>query len=473
MSWRVGDFVAVRDATVRLRAGQIHALVGENGAGKSTLLKLMAGALAPSSGQILVDGAVLSPATQAEAIRRGVGMVYQHFALVPSFTGLENLMLGVEPVGPGGWLRPGVMEARARQVAEQTGLQVNLGVPVNQLGVGERQRLEILRVLVRGARALLLDEPTAVLTPTEAQGLYELLRRVAAQGAAVAVVTHHLDEVLRHADEVTVLRRGEQVFQGEVGGVSADELAARALGQIPRVPRPLEVPYDAPTLLELEGLQAEGLGPLSLRLRRGEVLGVAGIDGNGQDALVEALAGLRGARGALRLGGQELGSTTVLARRSAGLEVVHGDRHRFGMLADASVHDNLVLGDLGPGEAELGARRLAASGVEPRDPGRQAGALSGGNQQKLVMARALDRGPRVLVAAYPTRGIDAAAGALVRQHLVTAAQGGAAVLLISGDWAELRTVAHRIVVMRKGVLVAELPPDASEQELGKSMMEGA
>lgn len=470
---RFGDKTAVRGASVRLFPREIHALVGENGAGKSTLLKAMAGAVVPVEGEVRIRGQRLDPATPAEAIRRGVGMVYQHFALVPSFTGVENLMLGVEPVGLLGWLRPSVTRARAEEIAASTGLRVDLDSPVSSLSVGERQRLEILRVLVRGASLLLLDEPTAVLTPAEAEKLYGLLRRIAEQGAAVAVVTHHLEDVIRHADRVTVLRGGEQVFQGSVAETTGAELSRRALGEIPPVGRPARVDPEAPALLEVEGLQAEGLAGVELRVRRGEVVGVAGIDGNGQEALVEALAGLRPARGSLRLGGRELAGASPAERRAAGLEVVHGDRHRFAMLAGATIHDNLVLGDLGPDEEAVAARRLAGSGVAPAEPSLRAGALSGGNQQKLVMARALDRAPRVLVAAYPTRGIDAAAAAQVQRRLVAAAEGGAGVLLISGDWGELRSVAHRLLVLKKGLVAAELPPDAGEEALGKIMLEGA
>ncbi|MCS6899252.1 MAG: ATP-binding cassette domain-containing protein [Polyangiaceae bacterium] len=470
---RFGDKVAVHKASVRLFPGQIHALVGENGAGKSTLLKAMAGAVVPTEGEVWIRGQRLDPATPAEAIRRGVGMVYQHFALVPSFTGMENLMLGVEPVGLLGWLRPSVTRARAEEIAAMTRLRVHLDVPAASLSVGEQQRLEILRVLVRGASLLLLDEPTAVLTPGEAQGLYELLRRIAKQGAAVAVVTHHLEDVSRYADQVTVLRGGEQVFQGAVSEVTTAELSLRALGEIPAVKRPTAVGGEAPELLVVVGLQAEGLDVKELRVRRGEMVGIAGVDGNGQEALVEALAGLRPARGSQRLGGCELAGAPPSARRAAGLEVVHGDRHRFALLAGATIHDNLVLGDLGPDEEAKVVRRMAVSGLIPADPSLQAGTLSGGNQQKLVMARALDRAPRMLVAAYPTRGIDAAAAAQIQQRLVAAAEGGAGVLLISGDWSELRTIAHRLLVMRKGRVVAELPPDVREQELGRVMLEGS
>lgn len=470
---RFGEKVAVHRASLQLLSHEIHALVGENGAGKSTLLKVMAGAVTPIEGEVWIRGKKLSPITPAEAIRCGVGMVYQHFALVPSFTGIENLMLGAEPAHRWGWLLPEITRRKALEISESTGLHVRLDTPTTEMSVGERQRLEILRVLVRGAGALLLDEPTAVLTPAEAENLYELLKRIVRQGTAVAVVTHHLNEVVRYADKVTVLRRGEQVYHGNISGTSIQELTVRALGQIPRVDRPMESPYSTSTLFKVENLGTEDeLTGINLTVKSGEILGIAGIDGNGQEALIEALAGLRPAQGVQRLCGCDLTGATPAERRAAGLEVVHGDRHRFGMLASATIHDNLVLGDLGEHEEEMVKRRLERSGVEPANPALQAGALSGGNQQKLVMERALDRTPRVLIAAYPTRGVDAAAAAQIQQRLVTAATNGTGVLLISGDWGELRAISHRLLVLRKGKIVAELAPDTSEQELGKAMLDG-
>ena len=477
VSWWVGDCVAVRRASIALRAGRLHALVGENGAGKSTLLKALAGAIEVTEGEVRIDGQRLSPPTPAEAIRRGVGLVYQHFALVASFTGLENLMLGAEPAGPGGWLRPAELRQRAGSLARETGLEVPLDVPVERLSVGQRQRLEIVRVLLRGARVVLLDEPTAVLTPGEADGLYALLRRLASQGTAIAVVTHHLDEVQRFADEVTVLRRGQVVSSGPTAGVTVAELSARALGAIAPVEPPAPIAGEAPVVIDVHDLHTEGesvpVHGVSLTVRQGEVVGVAGIDGNGQEALVEALAGLHpAARGRMTLAGVDLTGAGVRERRCAGLEVVHGDRHRFGLINAASLHDNLLLGD-SPSDDVAAARRLTDSGAVPAAPEREASALSGGNQQKLVMARALDRTPRAMVVAYPTRGVDAAAAAQIRRRLVEAAAGGAAIVLVSGDWDELRAIAHRLVVLGKGRVVAELPSDVSPDKLGEALLAGA
>jgi simple sugar transport system ATP-binding protein len=474
---RYGDCVAVRRVSVRLDPGKIHALVGENGAGKSNLLKMMGGLVEPDQGEILVGGAPLRPFRAAEAIRRGVGLVHQHFALVETFTGLENLMLGVEPVGPLGVLRPAEMLRRAREVAAETGLDVPLDLPVAHLGVGERQRLEILRVLVRGARALLLDEPTAVLTAQEADGLYVLLRRVADGGATVAVVTHHLREVIAHADEVTVLRRGEHVHHGAVRETTLEQLTALVLGEIGEVPAPAPLAVGAEVLLAVRGLASSGgaseaLKGVSIEVRRGEVVGVVGIDGNGQDSLVQALSGLERCRsGTIEVRGQDVTSLGVHGRRGAGVEVIFGDRHRHGVIEQATVHDNLVLGDLGmDDEDRVAEARLEASGAVPRDGQAAVRSFSGGNQQKLVVARALGRSPVVLVAAYPTRGVDAGACAALQQRIAAAAREGTAVLLVSADWGELRALCHRLVVLVKGAITAELPSTASEAELGRAML---
>ena len=491
---RFGDFTAVDAADATLSPGEIHAIIGENGAGKSTLLKLAAGVLAPSSGQVFVGESVLSPATPTEAIHRGVGMVHQHFMLVSAFTALENLMLGAEPVTSGGRLDPGAARQRAQTIADRTGLRVPLDAVTETLSVGERQRLEILRVLYRGARAILLDEPTAVLSPLEADELYKTLRALADDGATIAVVTHRLDEVARFADRVTVMRRGKVVLaraysrQGE-GTAHADELTRAIMGGDPPLPfaRP-ELDETAPIVLEIKGLSLTDvggqrrLGGVDLTVREGEIVGVAGIEGNGQRELVRALAGLEPrATGSVTVAGRDLMGLSVRARR-ASLGVVLEDRHEEGLCQDATVGDNLVLGDLGDRrdgepafvESSAIARRMQRFDIQPPDPARLASALSGGNQQKIVIARALDRLPRgprsTAVLAQPTRGVDVGAAAAIHAAIGEAAASGIAVLVISADLAELRKLAHRIVVMRRGEIVQSLSPDATETEIGRAML---
>jgi simple sugar transport system ATP-binding protein len=487
---RFGDFVAVSGATLEIGPGAIHAIIGENGAGKSTLLKMAAGVIAPSEGEVRVDGRPLRPATPAEAITRGVGMVHQHFMLVHAFRAIENVVLGSEPTRALGRLDLAGAEARARSIMESAGIGVPLGAVTATLTVGERQRLEILRVLYRGARALLLDEPTAVLSPIEAEELYATLRRLADGGASVAVVTHRLDEVSRFADHVTVMRRGKVVLsraqERASAPLSTDELTRAIMGGDPPPSfSPPELAPDAEVLLEVKDLSlASPAGPalldgVDLAVKAGEIVGVAGVEGNGQRELVRALAGMEPrATGRVAVAGCDLSGARVRARRPL-LGVVHEDRHAEGLLLDATVGDNLVLGDLGdPGpldERATIARRIDAFGVHPAEPGRRAGELSGGNQQKIVIARALDRFTRpgvraAAVLAQPTRGVDVGAAAVIYRAVGDAARAGMAVLVISADLAELRRLSHRIVVMRRGKVVKSLPRDASETEIGRAML---
>ena len=488
---RYGDFTAVNAADATLSPGEIHAIIGENGAGKSTLMKLAAGVLAPSSGRVLVGTSALAPATPAEAIARGVGMVHQHFMLVSAFTALENLMLGAEPVRSFGRIDPAAARAKAQAIAERTRLAVPLDAVTESLSVGERQRLEILRVLYRGARAILLDEPTAVLSPLEADELYKTLRALADDGATIAVVTHRLDEVARFADRVTVMRRGAVVLarpyaREDRGAARADDLTRAIMGGDPPLPfaRP-ELADDATIVLEIKGLsltEAGGqrrLGGVDLTVREGEIVGVAGIEGNGQRELVRALAGLEPrATGRVAVAGRDLTGLTVRARR-ASVGVVLEDRHEEGLCQDATVGDNLVLGDLGDRDPTFVedaaiARRMQRFDIQPPDPARLAAELSGGNQQKIVIARALDRralGARsAAVLAQPTRGVDVGAAAAIHAAIGEAAASGVAVLVISADLAELRKLAHRIVVMRRGEIVESLSPDATETEIGRAML---
>jgi simple sugar transport system ATP-binding protein len=485
---RFGEVVAVAGATVTFHAGQIHAVCGENGAGKSTLLKIVAGMVSPDAGHVEAFGAPLVPHTPREAIRRGVGMVLQHFALVPVFTALENIMLGAEPVGPLGVLDLTSARRRAEAVARDLGVQLPLDATVESLGIGDRQRLEISRALYRDAKLLILDEPTAVLTKDEALALYTTLRRLADAGTGVVVVTHKMDEVRAHADVVTVMRRGEVVFtrtlargQGAdleaqvaevtaaimggagtttVGGATASTVASAGAGAASR-----EV------VLELRGVTLEGaLGDVSLTVRAGEIVGIAGVEGNGQRELVAVLAAERA---------PDAGTV-----RGDALSVLREDRQSEGLVLDASLRDNLVLGelaafagrggwlDLGALEAEAAAR-LARSGANG-DLERAARTLSGGNQQKLVVARALARlGParaRVLVAAQPTRGVDLGALRDIHARLRAAAAAGAGILVLSADLDELRALCSRILVLARGRIVADLPPTTSDEALGRAML---
>jgi len=503
---RYGDFWAVRGASVTLEPGVIHAIVGENGAGKSTLLKAAVGLVPLATGSVRIGEG--SGARDAGA---AIGMVHQHFMLVSAFTALENLVLGAEPTRSFGRLDLSRARREASELMEKTGLRVNLDARASELAVGERQRLEILRVLYRGARAILLDEPTAVLSPLEAEELYAMLGRLAEEGATIAVVTHRMDEVIRHARRVTVMRRGRVTLsraispdepmgfgaQGAVRRPGApsvdleDELTRAIMGgEPPPEASPPELAEGSEVALEVDGLvlvDASGrrsLDGLGLSVKKGEIVGIAGIEGNGQRELVRAIAGLEpDVVGTIVVDGKRLGparsSADLRARRRA-IAVVHEDRHEEGLMLDASVGDNLVLGELdalsGPGaEASLVARRIERFGVVPPDASRRAGDLSGGNQQKIVLARALDRieaSPEraLVVLGQPTRGVDVGAAATIHAAIIEAAKHGLGVLVISADLAELRRLSHRLLVLHRGRIVAELSPTASDDVIGRAML---
>jgi ABC-type uncharacterized transport system ATPase subunit len=480
---RFGALVAVRDVSCAFRAGEIHAVCGENGAGKSTLLKLVAGMLVPDAGEVFAFGAPLDPHTPREAIRRGVAMVLQHFALVPVFTALENIILGAEIASPVGVLDRAAARARATKVAKDLGVELPLDVLVETLGVGDRQRIEIARALFRDANLIILDEPTAVLTKTEAEGLYATLRRLADGGKGVVVVTHKMDEVRAHADVVTVMRRGELVFtrpldragdlNAEVDAVTAAIMGAHADGRRHDV-EPTEARSengDADDVLGMANVHLDqGLVGASLTVRAGEIVGIAGVEGNGQKELVSLLSGERT---------PSSGSLKV-----ASVAVIREDRQLEGLVLDASLRDNLVLGeldrfahwgvlDLASLESEAKQRMDRSGALRSNDAAaldRTARTLSGGNQQKIVVARALARDAKLVVAAQPTRGVDLAAAQDIHAELVRSAKRGAGVIVISADLDELRALASRILVLARGRIVADLPPTASDDEIGRLML---
>ncbi|HEY8040375.1 MAG TPA: ATP-binding cassette domain-containing protein [Polyangiaceae bacterium] len=472
---RYGTVHAVADVSLAFEAGRLHAVVGENGAGKSTLLKMAAGVVVPDRGRVLVDGAPLEPHTAHEAIRRGVGMVQQHFALVGVLSALDNVMLGAEPVRSLGRLDGAAARARAEAVAREMGVTLPWDAPVETLGVGDRQRLEIVRTLVREARVVILDEPTAVLTPGEAGALYATLRRMADAGRAVVVVTHRLDEVRDHADDVSVMRRGRLVSTRALEARDDETLAAITrdiMGEEPPPPVERRARTVGDVRLELRDLRrGRALQGVTLRVAAGEIVGIAGVEGNGQRELVRVLSGLDAADGG--------------SLRAGAVVVVHEDRLAEGLVAAASVRDNLVLGELrsftrfglvDAAALEREARaRLDHAGVVPADLDAPARALSGGNQQKVVVARAVARSAKadVLVMAQPTRGVDLGAARAIHGEIARAADAGKAVLLVSADLSELRALCDRLLVMRRGRIVAELPPEASDASLGEAMLGGA
>jgi simple sugar transport system ATP-binding protein len=472
---RFGDVHAVRDVSLSFSAGRIHAVVGENGAGKSTLLRIAAGLLAPDRGTVRVCGSPLRRASARDALALGVAMVQQQFALASALTALENFMLGAEPAGSFGRLDRSAAQAKAERAARDLGVDLPWSVPVERLSMGERQRLEIVRAIARDARVLILDEPTSVLTPGEAAGLYTVLARLASPERTIVVVTHRLDEVRAYADTVSVLRHGRLVATRPIRG--RDDAEMRALTDDVMgadAPPPLARPPPPATgeaRIELRDVTSDaGLHGLTLSVLAGEIVGVAGVDGNGQDALVRVLAGLESASGGVV--------------RADAVEVVHADRDRDGLVGDAPVRDNLLLGEFSRFarrgfvsrralEREADAR-LRRGGVVPPDLDAPVRTLSGGNRQKVVVARAMARADRAgaFVFAQPTQGVDAGAARQIHADIAHAAQMGKAVLIVSTDLAELRRLSHRIAVIVRGRIAVELPPDAPEGRFGDAMLGG-
>lgn len=477
-----GDTVALDGASAEFMTGEVHAVVGENGAGKSTLLKIAAGILTPDRGQVFVENKKLVPHDAAEAIRRGVGMVQQHFALVEVLSVLENIVLGAEPGALLGKLDFTLAARHARELLAELGFSFRLDTKVEKLGIGDRQRLEIARVLYKKARTIILDEPTAVLTAYESHALYEMLQHLAKQGHAVIVVTHKLDEVVSYADRVTVMRKGKRVETRALGDkasrgydetqrIAAQVMGGDAPGALPATP---ETPGGSALVLKDVRL-GRALRGVSLEVHSGEVVGIAGIEGNGQRELVRVIAGLDKPEAGL--------VWPKLEKNKRRASVVFEDRHREGLVLTASLRDNVVLGELGDftragvvDRAKMNAEaklRLDRSGVTPLDPELPASALSGGNQQKIVMARAVARVLEggVLVLAHPTRGVDLGAARVIHEQILACAtQRKVGVLVVSSDLAELRALASRILVMTKGRIVAELSPRASDLEIGEHML---
>jgi len=489
---RFGPVVANEGIDLRVRAGSVHALVGENGAGKSTLMKVLAGVLRADAGEVLVHGERLGGGGPREALRLGVGMVHQHFMLVDALSVAENVVLGVEP------LRRGLFDAQAaRRAVEELGAEFGLGLDagarVGDLSVSERQKVEILKVLHRGARVLVLDEPTAVLVPREVAALFDMLRALVAEGRTVILITHKLAEVMAVSEHVTVMRRGRTVADFATAETNASEIAHQMVGGADHAgTTPAPPPAgDAPSAagepaLELRDVVvlrdgARRLDGLSLEVRPGEVLGIAAVHGNGQSELLEAVAGLLPcASGSIRLGGRDVTRMSVLARRQLGLAHVPEDRGDRGLVLDFSVAESVALGRhrrfcrplrLDRTALRTEAERLSERfDVRPRDVSLPVRALSGGNQQKVLVARELADRPRVLLAGQPTRGVDFAAVAVIHEQLRAARREGAAVLLVSADVAELLALCDRVAVLYRGRVAAEFrAAEATVEGLGEHM----
>ena len=486
---RFPGVVANSDINISIRRGTVHALCGENGAGKSTLMKILYGMQRPDEGTIAVDGKTVSFHSPTDAIAAGIGMVHQHFQLADNFTVLENVILGAEPTKRG---RLDLADARRRilAISDAYGLDVDPDALVEDLGVGDRQRIEILKVLFRGAKILILDEPTAVLVPQEVDELFANLRELKSEGLTIVFISHKLDEVLSVADDITVLRRGTTVGTVDPKTTTARELAELMVGSALPTPEAGESTVRPTVVLSVRNLTVAGAGggrPLvddvSFDIRQGEVLGLAGVEGNGQAELVEAIMGIRPAAGGqVMLSGGLIGGWSTRARREAGIGFIPEDRHRQGLLLEAPLWENRMLGHQtrppnvkGPFIDAAGARadteRIVGE-YDVRTPSidTKAGALSGGNQQKLIVGREMSGAPILLIASHPTRGVDVGAQAAIWEHLRQARRDGLAVLLISADMEELIGMSDRLQVILRGRFVAEADPKTvTPTELGSAM----
>jgi simple sugar transport system ATP-binding protein len=488
---RFPGVVANDDVNLVVEPSTIHAVVGENGAGKSTLMKILYGMLTPDEGDILIDGQAVRFRSPRDAIEHGIGMVHQHFMLADNLTVTENIVLGAEPTRG---MVIDFAEARRRitQLADQYGLDIDPDELVEELTVGERQRVEILKVLYRGARILILDEPTAVLVPQEVEELFASMRELTQRGVTIIFISHKLDEVLEVADRITVLRGGRTVGTVLPGEVTARQLAELMVGSelpTPEVGEPtvtdrLELQIESVTVHDPDGRVV--LDDVSLSVYGGEVVGIAGVEGNGQTPLIEAIMGLRPiSSGVLRIGGEDATGWPTRRIRDAGVGLIPEDRTTQALLLPAPLWENVMLGHhwnppFAKGmwvDREGAVRRteevIASFDVRTPGPDVPALALSGGNQQKLVVGREMLAQPRVLIAAHPTRGIDVGAQAAVWDQIREARRSGLAVLLVSADLEELIGLSDRLFVIYRGRLVAEVDPaTVSAEELG-SYMTGA
>jgi simple sugar transport system ATP-binding protein len=487
---RFGTLVANRSVDFDVREGEIHALLGENGAGKSTLMNVLYGLHQPDEGEIRLNGEPVKIDSPRRAIGLGIGMVHQHFMLVPVMTVAENLVLGAEP-HKGVLLDYKAASSRVRELSQRFGLAVDPDAKVEDLGVGAQQRVEILRALFRGAKVLVLDEPTAVLTAQEAQDLFRVLRTLKAEGTAIVFISHKLNEVLDVADRITVLRRGERIDTVPAEGATERSLARLMVGRdvLLRVEKEDTLP-GAP-MLEVRNLSAvddrglPAVNDVSFEVRGGEIVGIAGVDANGQSELIEAIMGLRKPNGGqVMVEGRDVTHANPRETLDAGVSHIAEDRHRRGLVLEFDLAENICLreyrkesmsryGWLSPKRMAGRARGLLKEfDVRGGDTETRAGSLSGGNQQKVVIARELAAQPRVLIAAQPTRGLDVGAIEFVHRRLVEERDQGRAVLLVSLEMEEIRSLSDRVLVIYEGQIVAELPPSASEEDFGLVMTGG-
>src|SRR5215210_3006492 len=475
------------DVSITLHRGEILGLLGENGAGKSTLMKILYGLYRPDAGSIFIDGEQIDIHDPKDAVERGIGMVHQHFTLIPPLTVAENIVLGAEPRRGASLDLEGAIKA-TEDLSRRYGLRVDPRSRVADLSVGVQQRVEILKSLYREARILVLDEPTAVLTPQETEDLFSVLKELVADGLSIILITHKLGELLGVSDRITIIRDGRVVDTVKTAETDEGELARLMVGRdvLLRVEKkevkPGEPRLAAEGLVVLSNRGARAVDGVSLEVRSGEILGIAGVDGNGQTELAEALAGVRRVEGGrVYLDGEDVTALGADPRQERGLAYVPEDRATKGLVQDFTLYENNSLKTYDePPFSRWGwifpevmrrraAEALRAYDVRPADPDARARSLSGGNQQKAILARELSGDPGVIVASQPTRGVDVGAIEFIHGQLLEQRASGKAILLISLELEEVRSLSDRIVVLYAGRIVGEVGPDATDEELGLLM----
>lgn len=484
---KFGAVHANKNINLTVAKGSIHGIVGENGAGKSTLMSILYGFYHADEGEIRIAGVPAAIRDSQTAIASGIGMVHQHFMLVENFTVLENVMLGAEG---GQLLRKGVASARKelKRLEDDYGLEVDPDALIEELPVGSQQRVEILKALYRGAEILILDEPTGVLTPAEADHLFKVLRVLRDQGKTIILITHKLREIMAITDTVSVMRRGEMVATRKTAETSVEELAELMVGRrvLLRVQKgeanPGKVLLAVRNLTVKDGRGVTMVDDVSFDIRAGEIVGIAGVAGNGQSELLEAIAGIRKpASGEILVGGRPVAGMDPAGLRALGLAHIPEDRHHMGLVLKFEEYENAILGyhrDVRYGRGAMldlqamrrdAEEKIAKYDIRPPDPRLRTANFSGGNQQKIVVAREIERDPNVLIIGQPTRGVDIGAIEFIHKRIIETRDAGKAVLLVSVELDEIRALSDRILVMFAGRIVGEQSSEASEQTLGLMM----
>ena len=490
---RFGDVVANDGIDFSLRKGSVHALLGENGSGKTTLMSILYGLYDEDSGRILVDGEPRTFDSPRDAMDAGIGMIHQHFQLVEPMTTLQNIVLGHEPT-ENGVVNAGAARDEIEEICSSFGFDVDqhLDTPVRDLDLGVRQRVEIVKSLYRGAEILILDEPTAVLTPQEVESLFDVMNELTESGRSLIFITHKLDEALTIADEITVLRDGEAIDTVPAEGTTETDLARMMVGREVLFDRPAREGASGDPVFEVDSLRVRGdrgneqVRGVDFSIRTGEILGIAGVQGNGQSELVEALTGVRSPEsGTITFEGETITDTSRRDRIDAGISYIPEDRQTEGLVQDYSLVRNALLGNQTvepyanngllnwPAVREHAADIVSEFDVQPQNPQAEAGSLSGGNQQKFIVGREIGHDPTVLVAAHPTRGVDIGSIEFIHSRLIELRNAGLAIVFVSSKLEEIRKLSDRIAVMYEGEFTAVVDPeDVTDEDLGLLMAGG-